>query len=53
MQGLELTSQEKQDPPIINRDNEVMVGNSQQETPDRDSDDNTAETLDETMPSPQ
>ena len=48
MQGLGLTSQEKQDPPIINRDQEVMVGNSQQETPD--SDDNTAETSDETMP---
>ena len=27
-----------------------MVGNSQQETPDQDSDDNTAETSDETMP---
>ena len=53
MQGLGLTSQEKQDPPIVNQDHELMVGNSQQEIPDRDSDENTAETLDETMPSPQ
>ena len=43
MQELGLAGQEKQDQPIINRDKEVMAGNSKHESPDEDSDDNPAE----------
>ena len=43
MQELGLAGQEKQDQPIINRDKEVMAGNSKLESPDEDLDDNPAE----------